>query len=115
MPLRPTIAVVATEAEERLRAQRRGYWLRLARIRAGNPTLQEVAKALGYSLRSQGTISQWESGRREPAIRQLERLAALYDVPVEIFVDPDETDMDRLERRIADIRARHRRSEVRSA
>lgn len=106
---------MASEDEERLRDRRRGYWLRLARVRAGNPTLKEVAAALGYSLRSQGTISLWEAGKRPPPLRQLERIAALYDVPVEVFMDPEETDIERLERRISDIRARQRRSDVRSA
>lgn len=106
---------MATAEDERVRAQRRGYWLRIARVRAGNPPLKEVAEALGYSQRSQGTISLWESGAREPSLRQLERLAVLYDVPVEVFVDPEETDIERLEHRVVDIRARERRREVRPA
>lgn len=78
---------------------RRGYWLRLARRRAGL-TLKEVAIALEYSLRSQTTIKLWEDGKRDPSDIQLTKLAGIYGVPVDVFYDPDETDDERLDRRV---------------
>lgn len=79
--------------------RRRGHWLRVARQRSGL-TLKEVAQELGYSLRSSTTIKLWEDGERDPSDVRLRRLAEVYRVPVEVFTDPDETDVERLDARV---------------
>jgi transcriptional regulator with XRE-family HTH domain len=79
---------------------RRGYWLRMARRRAGRLTLETVAKLMEYSERSSSTIKLWEDGKRDPSDVQLRRIAALYNVPVEVFTDPDETDEERLDEKV---------------
>lgn len=107
-------AEMADDVDERTYRYRRGYWLRIARRRAGL-NLESVAKAMKYSSGSASTFSLWEDGKRDPSDVQLRQIAAVYDVPVEIFTDPDETDTERLERRIATIRAERARRELREA
>lgn len=84
-------------------------------MRAGKTRLKQVADALGYSQRSISTISLWEQGRRDPPVKALEHLARIYDVPIEVFIEPDPTDEERLEERIEEIRARDRRRVIRPA
>jgi len=111
-----TLAFVgmADEVDERTYRYRRGYWLRGARRRAGL-NLESVAKAMQYSSGSASTFSLWEDGKRDPSDVQLRRIAAVYGVPVEIFSEPDETDEERLERRIQELRAERARRELREA
>lgn len=80
--------------------RRRGYWLRMARRRA-NLTLEAVADLMEYSKRSSSTIKLWEDAKRDPSDVQLQRIARVLGVPVEIFTDPDMTDEERLEAKIA--------------
>lgn len=82
--------------ERDLRAVRRGYWMRLARERAGM-TLAAAAHAAGLGPRSGSTISRWESGERSPKVDQVERLADAYGVSVDLFTHPQPTDEERLE------------------
>lgn len=94
--MRPNLRLVGmpTEEELELRRRRRAWWLRVAR-HGMNQT--GVAKALGLSEKSGSTIGDWERGVSEPSLRQLEQLAALYGVPVTLFVTPPMTDEERLD------------------
>jgi transcriptional regulator with XRE-family HTH domain len=82
--------------------KRRGHWLRVARERAGL-NLDQVAVEMGFSLRSKSTISKWEKGERDPSDVNLRHLAEVYGVPAEIFMEPDETDEERLAARVRGI------------
>lgn len=104
--------VVMTTEDPATYRLRRGHWLRVARQRAGL-TLKEVAHAMDYSQRSQTTIKLWEDGRRDPSDVQLRKLASVLGIPVEVFTDPDETDDERLERKIRGIIASRSRQERR--
>ena len=75
--------------------RRRGHWLRVAR-QAEGLTLKEVAREMGYSLRSASTIKLWEDGKRDPSDVQLRHLAEVLNRPIDVFTDPDETDEERL-------------------
>jgi transcriptional regulator with XRE-family HTH domain len=83
-----------TEDEIRLIERRRAWWLRVAR-RGMNQT--GVATALGLSGKSGSTIGDWERGVSQPSLRQLAQLAALYGVPMDLFVNPPKTDDERLD------------------
>lgn len=94
MPPHLRLVEMPTEEELELRRRRRAWWLRVAR--AGmNQT--GVATAIGLSEKSGSTIGDWERGVSEPSLRQLEQLAALYGVPVTLFVNPPRTDEERLD------------------
>jgi transcriptional regulator with XRE-family HTH domain len=97
---------ITDEAQQRTR---RGYWLRLARRRAGL-TLKEVAQAMGYSLRSQTTIKLWEDGRRDPSDVQLVKLAGVYGAPPELFFSPAQTDEERFDQWVREALASSNRS-----
>lgn len=84
--------------------RRRGYWLRMARRRAGL-TLEAVAELMEYSKRSSSTFKRWEDAERDPSDVQLQRMARVLDVPVELFTDPDPTDEERMEAKIERVRA----------
>jgi transcriptional regulator with XRE-family HTH domain len=106
---RPLLVVMAPEDEQRQRT-RRGYWLRVARRRAGL-TLKQVAVAMDYSLRSQTTIKKWEDGERDPSDIQLAKLAAVYGAPVELFYKPAVTDEERFDQWVREaLAAANRRS-----
>lgn len=92
----PDLRLVAmpTEDELDLRTRRRAWWLRVAR-RGMNQT--GVAEALGLSRKSGSTVGDWERGISQPSLRQLEQLASLYGVPIELFVNPPRTDDERLD------------------
>jgi transcriptional regulator with XRE-family HTH domain len=66
--------------------RRLGFWLEVARRRAGL-TQEFVAARIGYSQKSKATISKWESGERKPSLTALKRLAKLYRVPLDLFVN----------------------------
>lgn len=94
MPPHLRLVEMPTEEELELRRRRRAWWLRVAR--AGmNQT--GVATSIGLSEKSGSTIGDWERGVSEPSLRQLEQLAALYGVPVTLFVNPPKTDEERLD------------------
>ena len=94
MPGYLRLVEMPTEEELATRRRRRAWWLRVAR-RGMNQS--GVAKALGLSENSGSTIGDWEREISEPSVRQLELLAALYGVPVTLFVDPPMTDDERLD------------------
>lgn len=85
-----------TEDEVAAERRRRGYWLRLARLRA-DLNQNEVARQLGMSERSGTTVLAWEQGRRDPSASTLARLARLYEVPADLLLRPPKTDRERLD------------------
>jgi transcriptional regulator with XRE-family HTH domain len=82
--------------DDELYAKRLGFWLRMARERAGK-SQAGAADHLGLSKNSKSTISDYENGVTVPAIRALRRLAAWYEVPLEVFTNPDPTTEERLD------------------
>jgi transcriptional regulator with XRE-family HTH domain len=76
--------------------RRLGFWLRIAREDAGK-SQEGAARELGLSASSKSTISDWENGVREPKLSQLRVLAAYYDVPMDLFVNPPATAFEDLE------------------
>ncbi len=83
-----------TDDEIALLERRRAWWLRVAR-RGMNQS--GVAMSLGLSAKSGSTIGVWERGASQPSLRQLAQLAALYEVPLDLFVNPPMTDDERLD------------------
>jgi len=77
------------------RRARRAWWLRVARETRGL-SQSGVADSLGLSKKSASTVGDWERQVSDPSLRQLELLAALYRVPLNLFVDPPPTDEERL-------------------
>lgn len=103
--LSPNALGSAQMADDDLYRVRRGYWLRVARERMqrddGRPwTLEDLARAMGYSVKSTSTFSRWESGERDPSDVQLRHVAEILGVPVDVFTDPDETAEERLAAKI---------------
>lgn len=94
--------LLVTSEELALRSRRRGFWLRIARERA-NLTQGAAAKALGLSGQSKSTMSAWEAGTREPSPSKLEAMARLYDVQVELFMNPEPTAFERVDERLDEI------------
>lgn len=52
-----------------------------------NKTSYQVAKEAGIS---QTAFSNWKSGRCEPSLDSLKKLAKYFNVPIECFLDDDE-------------------------
>lgn len=89
-----SVAVARSEAEYDLRRRRRAWWLYVAR-RVTGLSQQGVAQAVGLSAKSASTVGDWERGVSEPSLKQLGMLAALYNAPLTLFVEPPETDEER--------------------
>lgn len=87
---------VAMTDEDRQYARRLGFWLRMARERAGK-SQQGAAEHVGLSAKSKSTISDYENGVTLPSLATLRRLAAWYDVPLEVFTHPEPTPEERLD------------------
>lgn len=87
-------------------ALRLGFWLRMARERAGK-SQAGAATAIGLSPKSKSSVSDWENGR-VPALSVLRRLAAYYEVPLEVFTHPDPTPDERLDELVRLAGARER-------
>lgn len=85
-----------TEQDLAQRRRRRAWWLRVARESRGL-SQSGVAEALGLSRKSASTVGDWERQVSDPSLRQLEQLAALYGVPLSLFMDPPQTDEERLD------------------
>lgn len=79
---------------------RRGFWMRMARENAGL-SQATAAKELGLSGRSKSTLSAWEAGTREPKMSYVARMAALYQVPVELLMSPPPSAYEVIERRLS--------------
>ena len=82
--------------DDTLYAKRLGFWLRMARERAGK-SQAGAADELGLSKNSKSTISDYENGVTVPSIKALRRLAAWYGVPLEVFTNPGPTTEERLD------------------
>lgn len=76
--------------------RRLGFWLRMARERAGK-SQAGAAEFIGLSKSSKSTISDWENGARPPSLSHLRRLASYYAVPLEVFTAPQPTPEERLD------------------
>jgi transcriptional regulator with XRE-family HTH domain len=98
------LIAVNNTADPSLKSRRRGFWLRMAREGA-NLTQSAAAAQLGLSGKSKSTLSAWEAGTRDPSLRQLDRAAELYGVPVQLFLSPEPTAFERLDELIADAAA----------
>lgn len=77
-------------------AKRLGFWLRMARERAGK-SQKGAAEHLGFSTKSKSTISDYENGVTVPSLPVLRKLAAWYGVPLSSFTDPEPTPEERLD------------------
>lgn len=86
-----------TDEELEQRRRRRAWWLRVAREQRGQ-SQAGVADAVGLSKKSASTVGDWERNVSEPSLRQLEMLAVIYGVPLNLFIDPPETDEERFQR-----------------
>jgi transcriptional regulator with XRE-family HTH domain len=80
--------------------QRRGFWMRMARERAGF-TQAVAAKELGLSGESKSTLSAWESGSREPRMSYVAKMATLYRVPVDLLMNPPASAYEVIDRRLS--------------
>lgn len=89
--------VTVGEVEEALERRRRGFWLRVARENAGL-TQAAAAELIGYRGTSKSSVNAWEDGRRPVPLAKLKALAKLYGVPMELFIDPQPTAHERVER-----------------
>ncbi|MEA2621167.1 MAG: Helix-turn-helix domain [Chloroflexota bacterium] len=76
--------------DERLYQRRQGFWLRMARERAGK-SQQGAAEYLGLSAKSKSTISDYENGVTAVPLWSLRRLSVWYGVPLELFTHPRQT------------------------
>lgn len=82
--------------EEEIYKVRLGFWLRMARERAGK-SQKGAAEYLGFSANSKSSISDYENGVTVPSLPVLRRLAAWYGVPPATFTDPEPTPEERLD------------------
>lgn len=89
--------VTVDEADETLERQRRGFWLRVAREEAGL-TQAAAAELIGYRGTSKSSVNAWEDGRRPVPLDKLKALARLYEVPIDLFIDPQPTAHERVAR-----------------
>lgn len=76
--------------------RRLGFWLRMARERAGI-SQQQVAHELGWSPTSASGITQYEKGSRVPPFERLHQFAGLYEVPISLFLDPPPTGTEQID------------------
>lgn len=70
--------------------RRQGFWLRMARERAGK-SQEGAAVEIGLSKASKSTISDYENAMTEAPQKALRTLARWYDVPVDLFNRPPMT------------------------
>lgn len=61
-------------------------------------TQEELAEFIGCS--SDG-ISSWESGRREPSLKSLKKIAGYFELPLALFIE-DEMEIDGRRRILSD-------------
>jgi transcriptional regulator with XRE-family HTH domain len=87
--------VTPTQDELAQMARRRSWWLLVARLASGR-TQADAARALDLSAGS--SYGDYERGVTAPSLKQLAVLAALFEVPLSTFTEPEETDEERLER-----------------
>ena len=96
------LVTMPTEEELKVIRARRAWWLRVARLAdPRHPTLGDAAVAAGLDAGSGSVVSLWEANKQKgegPKESQLRRLASFYGLPFTLFVDPPETDEERLAR-----------------
>lgn len=83
-------------ADDQVYARRLGFWLRMARERAGK-SQAGAAEFLGFSAKSKSTISDYENAVTVPSLQVLRRLAEWYGMPLSVFTDPEPTPEERLD------------------
>lgn len=83
-------------SDDTVYARRLGFWLRMARERAGK-SQAGAAAYLGFSAKSKSTISDYENGVTVPSLPVLRRLAEWYGLPLSVFTDPEPTPEERLD------------------
>jgi transcriptional regulator with XRE-family HTH domain len=76
--------------DELLFQKRQGWWLRMARERAGK-SQAGAAEVAGLSKNSKSSISDYENGVTAVPQPVLRRLARWYGVPVRMFTEPQLT------------------------
>lgn len=82
--------------DEQLFLRRQGFWLRMARERAGK-SQAGAAEYLGLSPNSKSSISDYENGVTPAPILALRRLARWYGVPLATFTEPRPTIEEQLD------------------
>lgn len=83
-------------ADEGQQAVRTGFWLRMARERAGMSQTKAV-QALGRGATSASSLIGYEGGQRIPALGRLQEMAAVYGVPLRLFTDPPPTAIEQID------------------
>jgi transcriptional regulator with XRE-family HTH domain len=73
--------------DDALYFRRQGFWLRMARERAGK-SQKGAAVEIGLAETSKSTISDYENGSQIAPQQVLRQLARWYGVPVELFTHP---------------------------
>jgi len=85
--------------EDELYYKRQGFWLRMARERAGK-NQEGAAIEIGLEASSKSTISGYERGTPAPQ-PVLRKLARWYKVPIDLFLHPPRTADELIDRRLA--------------
>lgn len=82
--------------QQRTYRRRFGFWLRMARERAGM-TQTDLAVAMGLSKNSTARVVVWERGDTLPSPDQIEMAAAELKVPVDLLIRPEPTAYERID------------------
>jgi len=85
--------------QDELFQRRQGFWLRMARERAGK-SQAGAAEVAGLSKSSKSSISDYENGITPIPQRILRRLANWYGVPPSVFTEPGRTAEELLDSRV---------------
>lgn len=93
-----------TDMDDDTFQHRQGFWLRMARERAGK-SQAGAARFLGLSENSKSSVSDYETGVTPPSLKTLRRLARWYGVPLDVFTEPGPTAFERLDELAGDAAA----------
>lgn len=85
--------------DDELYYRRQGFWLRMARERAGK-SQEGAAKQIGLVGASKSTISAYERGTKVAPQQVLRTLARWYGVSVDLFLHPDVSADEVIDRRM---------------
>jgi transcriptional regulator with XRE-family HTH domain len=91
--------------DDQLYYQRQGFWLRMARERAGK-SQSGAAQEIGLAAASKSTISDYERGAQPAPQQVLRTLARWYAVPVDLFQKPPITSDEVIEARLRELASR---------
>jgi transcriptional regulator with XRE-family HTH domain len=86
--------------EDELYQRRQGFWLRMARERAGK-SQAGAAELIGLKRSSKSSISDYENGVTPVPMKMLRRFAEWYGVPLRVFTEPKPTAYEQLDDEIA--------------